>query len=185
MAARCDATPAGEAQREALRKAIDFKVYEFDCHGVEMNQRYASGAVVSDGTTAPVGENMELYYHPTTTPGARLPHAWVYDRQGRKHSTLDLCGKGQFTILTGIGGDGWVKAAGEVGKALGLKVRAVTIGPRADYEDHVGDWHKVRDIGDSGCVLVRPDQHVAWRNSAASSDPTADLTRILRAILGH
>jgi 2,4-dichlorophenol 6-monooxygenase len=49
MAARCDATPAGEAQREALRKAIDFKVYEFDCHGVEMNQRYASGAVVTDG----------------------------------------------------------------------------------------------------------------------------------------
>ena len=49
MDARCDATPAGEAQREALRKAIDFKVYEFDCHGVEMNQRYASGAVVTDG----------------------------------------------------------------------------------------------------------------------------------------
>jgi 2,4-dichlorophenol 6-monooxygenase len=53
MAARCDATPAGEAQREALRKAIDFKVYEFDCHGVEMNQRYASGAVVTDGQSPP------------------------------------------------------------------------------------------------------------------------------------
>lgn len=82
MAARCDATEAGEKQREALRRAIDAKIYEFDCHGVEMNQRYASGAVVSDGTTAPVGENMELYYHPSTTPGARLPHAWVYDRSG-------------------------------------------------------------------------------------------------------
>ena len=68
---------------------------------------------------------------------------------------------------------------------MGLEVRAVTIGPRADYEDHVGDWHKVRDITDSGCVLVRPDQHVAWRSRSASSDPAADLTRVLRAILGH
>ena len=185
MAARCDATPAGEAQREALRKAIDFKCYEFDCHGVEMNQRYASGAVVSDGTTAPVGENMELYYHPTTTPGARLPHAWVYDRHGGKHSTLDLCGKGKFTLITGIGGEAWVKAAEVAARSLNLPLRTVTIGPRADYEDHVGDWHKVRDIRDGGCLLVRPDQHVAWRSRTASATAEADLLRTLRAILGH
>ena len=185
MAARCDATEAGEKQREALRKAIDFKVYEFDCHGVEMNQRYASSAVVGDGTTAPVNDNMELYYHPTTTPGARLPHAWVYDRQGGKHSTLDLCGKGQFTILTGIGGEGWIKAAEAAGEALNLPIRTVTIGPRADYEDHVGDWHKVREIKDGGCLLVRPDHHVAWRSMSAATDPQADLTRVLRSILGH
>jgi 2,4-dichlorophenol 6-monooxygenase len=150
-----------------------------------MNQRYASGAVVGDGTTAPAGENMELYYHATTAPGARLPHAWVYDRQGGKHSTLDLCGRGQFTILTGIGGEGWVKAAETVGKALGLPVRAVTIGPRADYEDHVGDWHKVREIRDGGCLLVRPDQHVAWRSNAAVKDPEGELRRVLSAVLGR
>ncbi len=39
MEARCDATEAAEKQREALRKAMAFKKYEFDCHGVEMNQR--------------------------------------------------------------------------------------------------------------------------------------------------
>jgi 2,4-dichlorophenol 6-monooxygenase len=43
----------------------------------------------------------------------------------------------------------------------------------------------VREIGDSGCLMVRPDQHVAWRSIAASKDPQADLTRVLRAILGH
>jgi len=186
MAARCDATEAGEAQRAALRKAIDFKVYEFDCHGVEMNQRYDSGAVVSDGAPAPApNADMELYYQPTTTPGARLPHAWVYDRQGGKHSTLDLCGRGEFTILTGIGGQGWVAAAKAAGEALGLPLRAVTIGPRADYEDHVGEWDKVREIRDGGCILVRPDHHVAWRSHAADTDPTSTLTRVLRQILGH
>lgn len=186
MAARCDATAAGEAQRAALRKAIDFKVYEFDCHGVEMNHRYASGAVVADGQAAPApNSDMELYYQPTTTPGARLPHAWVYDRKGGKHSTLDLCGKGQFTLLTGIGGADWVRAAEAVGQALGLPIRAVTVGPRADFEDHVGDWDKVRDIRDAGCVLVRPDQHVAWRSAGAVADAGADLGRVMRQILGH
>ena len=185
MAARCDATEAGEKQRAALRKAIDFKVYEFDCHGVEMNQRYTSAAVVADGAAPAPNADMELYYQPTTCPGARLPHAWVYDRKGGKHSTLDLCGKGVFTVITGIGGAAWRAAAEAAGKALGMPVRVVTIGPRADFEDHVGEWDKVREIGDGGCVLVRPDQHVAWRSKGASGKAEAELTGALRAVLGH
>lgn len=185
MAARCDATEAGEAQRAALRKAIDFKVYEFDCHGVEMNQRYSSGAVVAAGAAPAPNADMELYYQPTTYPGARLPHAWVYDRKGGAHSTLDLCGKGVFTVITGIGGAAWRAAAEAAAKALGMPVRVVTIGPRADYEDHRGDWDRVREIGDGGCVLVRPDQHVAWRAMGASGQAEAELTGALRAVLGH
>jgi 2,4-dichlorophenol 6-monooxygenase len=186
MAARCDSTPAGEKQREALRQAIDFKVYEFDCHGVEMNQRYASGAILTDGQAPPPpNADMELHYQPTTWPGARLPHAWVYDRHGARHSTLDLCGHGQFTLLTGIGGEGWVKAARAVSATLGLPIRTVTIGPRADYEDHVGDWHHIREIRDAGCLIVRPDHHVAWRSPDAAADPQADLTRVFGAILGR
>ena len=34
----------------AIREAIAFKVYEFDAHGVEMNQRYNSDAIVTDGS---------------------------------------------------------------------------------------------------------------------------------------
>src|SRR3954470_7678941 len=39
MAARKQATPEAEKQRAALREAIAFKDYEFNCHGVEMDQR--------------------------------------------------------------------------------------------------------------------------------------------------
>ena len=53
MAARCDATPGVEAQREALRKASEFKKYEFDANGLEMNQRYNLDAVLTDGETPP------------------------------------------------------------------------------------------------------------------------------------
>ena len=44
LMARCDASPGVERQRAAIRDAIAFKKYEFDAHGVEMNQRYTSAA---------------------------------------------------------------------------------------------------------------------------------------------
>lgn len=186
MAARCDATEAGEKQREALRKAIEFKKYEFDCHGVEMNQRYKSGAVVTDGQPEPAADrDMELHYQPTTWPGARLPHVWLFPREGGQVSTLDICGHGQFTLLTGIGGEGWVAAAEQVGAALGLPIRCHVIGPRQPIEDHSGDWARAREIRDAGCLLVRPDHHVAWRSFGAAADPVAELSRVLTAILGR
>jgi 2,4-dichlorophenol 6-monooxygenase len=185
MDARCDATPAAEAQREALRKAIAFKNYEFDCHGVEMNQRYRSGAIVTDGQPEPApNADMELHYQATTWPGARLPHVWVFDARGGKHSTLDLCGGGQFTLLTGIGGDAWVAAAAKVSAQRGLPIRCHVIGPRRGIEDHTGDWARAREIRDAGCLIVRPDQHVAWRSVDMAGDPLADLTRVFTAILG-
>lgn len=186
MAARCDASEAAEAQRERLRQAIAFKKYEFDCHGVEMNQRYASGAVVTDGQPEPAWDkDHELHYHPTTWPGARLPHAWVYGKDGNKLSTLDLCGRGKFTLLTGIGGEPWVAAAEAACAKLGIEVRSHVIGPRQPVQDHAGDWARVREIGDTGCLLVRPDHHVAWRAPKLTANPAADLSRVLSSILGH
>lgn len=186
MAARCDATPAGEAQREALARAIEAKKYEFDCHGVEMNQRYRSGAIVTDGQPEPLPDrDMELHYQPTTWPGARLPHVWVYGADGGKASTLDLCGRGQFTLITGIGGEAWVAAAEAVSRALDLPIRCHVIGPRRTWADHGGDWARAREIRDAGCLLVRPDHHVAWRAPEMAGDPEAELGRVLRAILGR
>jgi 2,4-dichlorophenol 6-monooxygenase len=185
MDARCDATPAAEKQREALRKAIEVKKYEFDCHGVEMNQRYVSSAAITDGQMEPEFEkDRELHYAPTTWPGARLPHVWVFDAHGKQLSTLDITGKGRFTILTGIGGDEWVKAAKALGKELGIEIATRVIGPRRDYEDHVGDWARAREISDSGCLLVRPDHHVAWRAEGLGKAPAKDLATALRKILG-
>ncbi len=94
----------GEKTREAMREAIAYKSYEFNAHGVEHNHRYASGAVVPDGTPMPAfTRDPDLYAQPTTWPGAKLPHAWV-TRDGVRVSTLDLGGKGAFTLFTGIGG---------------------------------------------------------------------------------
>jgi 2,4-dichlorophenol 6-monooxygenase len=186
MDARCDATPAAEKQREALRKAIEFKKYEFDCHGVEMNQRYTSSAAVTDGEPEPAFEkDRELHYAPTTWAGARLPHVWVFGKSGQQHSTLDITGKGRFTLLTGIGGEAWVKGAQAIATELKIDLVATVIGPRRDYEDHTGDWARASEIADSGCVLVRPDQHVAWRCKSSTGNEKNDLRRVLTAILAR
>jgi 2,4-dichlorophenol 6-monooxygenase len=186
MDARCDAGEAAEAQRDALRKAIAFKKYEFDCHGLEMNQRYASSAIINDGTNAPGDDiDMELHYVPTTSPGARIPHVWVFDKNGKQHSTLDISGQGAFTLITGIGGEAWVGAAEKFSKSHGITINTRVIGPRRDYEDHAGDWANIREISDSGCLLVRPDQHVAFRAMQASAQVEKVLTSALNAILGY
>ena len=182
---RCNDTPAAEEQRAAIRKAIAAKVYEFDAHGVEMNQRYRSDAVVTDGQPEPVfAKDPELHFQQTTWPGARLPHAWLFSEDGKKVSTLDLAGHGRFTVLTGPGGQGWIDAAKAVGRELGIEIAAHAIGPRRQWQDFTGDWANLSEVRDGGVVLVRPDHHVCWRRVDGSADPAGDLRRAITAILG-
>ena len=178
--ALADDTEDGVRRRDGLRKALELKDYEFNAHGVELGQRYASSAVVGDGTPEPAYDrDPELHYHPTTWPGARLPHCWLGDG-GRRVSTHDLAGKGGFTLLTGVTGAAWVEAARKAGAELGIEVRAFVIGPKADYSDLYDDWARLREVAEDGCVLVRPDAHVAWRSAGLTEDPAAALTDALR-----
>jgi len=47
--------------------------------------------------------------------------------------------------------------------------------------DPYGDWASVREVHTSGCVLVRPDRHIAWCSlqlgSSAAEEHTAALGR--------
>ncbi|HEY3612349.1 MAG TPA: FAD-dependent monooxygenase, partial [Gaiellales bacterium] len=185
MDARKLATPAAAEQRSALRSAIGFKDYEFNAHGVELNQRYRSAAIVGDGTPEPPFEgDPELTYSPTTWPGARLPHCWL-ERDGARISTKDLAGGGRFTLLTGIGGEAWRGAATTASAALGADVRAVAIGPGCEVADTYGDWARMSGVEDGGCLLVRPDGFIGWRCGALPDDPSGALDTVLRAILGR
>ncbi|WP_405508221.1 FAD-dependent oxidoreductase [Streptomyces purpurascens] len=181
IAARKDATEAAEKQRDRLREAIAFKVYEFNAHGVDLNQRYTSHAIVPDGTPDPgFARDPELHHQPSSRPGARLPHAWITSGT-RTLSTLDTVGRGRFTLLTGIGGEGWVRAA----EAQDIEIATVVIGPGQEFEDPYGDWARLREITDTGALLVRPDGFVAFRHASAAPDAGELLADTLRRILGH
>ncbi|MDQ1661182.1 MAG: 2,4-dichlorophenol 6-monooxygenase [Blastococcus sp.] len=179
--------PEGEKIRAALREAIAYKAYEFDAHGVEHNHRYASSAVVGDGTPMPeYRRDPELYAQPTTWPGAKIPHTWL-TRHGERVSTLDLVGDGRFSVVTGIGGEAWLGAAGVLGSRLGLTVTPVSIGPGQEFEDPYGTWAELREIEDGGALLVRPDLYVAARHVSApdsAQDAHDWLSRVLSTILG-
>lgn len=182
---RKDATEEGALKRARLRDALAAKVYEFNAHGVDMNHRYTSAAVVPDGTEDPGYErDPELYFQPTARPGARLPHAWLTSGR-RTLSTLDLGGQGQFSIITGVGGECWIRAAREASRESGCEITTAVIGPGQEYEDPYGDWARLRGTEDAGCLLVRPDNHIAFRFPGA--DPGAEklLAAALRHILGR
>jgi 2,4-dichlorophenol 6-monooxygenase len=188
LAKRKQPGPEGEKIRAALREAIAYKAYEFDAHGVEHNQRYSSAGVVADGTPMPEYQrDPELYAQATTWPGAKLPHTWV-TREGRRVSTLDLAGHGEFALVTGIGGQAWLDAAAELGHHLGIAVTPVSIGPGEEYEDPYGTWAELREIEDGGALLVRPDLYIAARHMAApsSSGQARDwLAAALEKVLGR
>jgi 2,4-dichlorophenol 6-monooxygenase len=188
LAVRKAPGPEGEKVRAALREAIAHKAYEFDAHGVEHNQRYASAAVVGDGTPMPeYRRDPELYAQPTTWPGAKLPHTWV-TRAGHRVSTLDLVGNGHFSVVTGIGGEGWLQAAEELAADLGLTITPVSIGPGRPVEDPYGTWAELREIGDAGVLVVRPDLYIAARQAGAAASPQEArswLSGVLTAVLGR
>jgi 2,4-dichlorophenol 6-monooxygenase len=182
------ATAEGATQRERLRNAIAGKTYEFNAHGVEMNHNYRSSAILDEGERpAPPSIDAELFYIPSTSPGARLPHAWLQKKETAV-STLDLVGKGRFSILTGIGGDVWIAAAAQVSKRFDLPIDSHAIGFGCAFIDPYAEWHALRGTEESGCLLVRPDAHVAWRAHKAPRtqvEATTALADALGKILGR
>lgn len=174
-----------EERRRVLHEAVELQNYQFNCHGVEVDQRYTSAAVLDDGTPWPAPErDPELYHHPTTHPGARLPHAWL-ERDREAVSTLDLTGHGGFTLLTGIGGEAWVEAARHVAADLNVPLTAHVVGPQAEVADVLGRWGVLKEIGDLGALLVRPDHHIAWRSTGPAQDPAATLRTALAGVLAR
>lgn len=174
-------TDDGAAQRrEQLRAAIALQHYQFNCHGVEYGPSYRAGAFTAerDGERDP-----ELYHRHSTAAGCCLPHAWIEHHKNRI-STLDAMQPGAFTVITGIGGEEWRAAAMAVSRALGLPISVVCIDYRQEFADVYGRWAEVREIGGSGCLLVRPDRYIAWQCMTLPAQPRRELERVMRNLLG-
>ncbi|KAJ5746210.1 hypothetical protein N7520_011392 [Penicillium odoratum] len=185
----------GRARRAALQAAIEETEHEYHALGTEMGQFYQSTAIyAADEPTSfyspdVVAQDLDLTLIRSTYPGCRMPHAWLNNTiPVERISTIDLAGGGSYVLLTGIGGEAWKGAAALIGKELGVTIKAYSIGFRQDFEDVYFDWARVRSVDETGCVLVRPDRHVAWRCNEVLGDeaPCATkLRRVMMSVLGR
>ena len=166
---------ASPERRAAAAAACLRQTEHFDMLGLQLGFNYIAdgAAVVDDGTSLLTPDDVVRDYLPTTHPGARLPHAWVW-RGSERVSTLDLVPLDRFVLLTSS--TAWAAAGRElVGGPVPLAVVLIS-GGAGDADNDVHDlddvWAAVAEIGSDGALLVRPDQHVGWR--ALAGPPAAD-----------
>ena len=126
----------------AVGAAIANQATHFDMLGLQLGYHYGTGEASPIRT-----------YVPTAEPGHRLPHGWI-QRDGAICSTLDLVPLDRAVTIVGPTSD-----------ATEFDLRVGT-----DFTDPNGWWTDVVGLGDEGVLVVRPDQHVAARWTAA---PTA------------
>ncbi|WP_315776196.1 MULTISPECIES: FAD-dependent oxidoreductase [unclassified Bradyrhizobium] len=147
-----DATAAGDEARRIASAYLDRHARaEFNIPGITFGGRYdGSPIIVSDGTRPP--PDAANVYVPSACPGGRAPHAWLeqgislYDRFGF-----------EWTLLRCEGSDLDEDQLREAMGPLRADVEIVTL-PRA-----------LRDLYEADLALIRPDQIVAWRGSAAQA----------------
>ncbi|HEX7084511.1 MAG TPA: FAD-dependent monooxygenase [Gaiellaceae bacterium] len=157
----------GEEARRRVGAVLSTYGAQFGSIGVQLGARYDdSPVVVADGAEPPADDFLE--YRATSVPGGRAPHLWLDEERGPGSSLFDRLGKG-FTLLR-LGRD--APDAGPLREAA----RAARI-PLDVVE--VAD-HGARDLYERSLVLVRPDQHVAWRGDR----PPADAAGLLRTVAG-
>jgi len=168
---------ADAAGRRAVGDAIARQAEHFDMLGLQLGYAYAAGALLSDGEPPPACANPVRDFVPSSRPGARLPHGWLMV-DGARCSSLDLIDLARPTLLVGAAGGAWLDAAQALQPALACR----RIGGAVADPD--GWWAAVAGMTPGGALLVRPDQHVAFRCRAAAADAPAELRRALAAALG-
>ena len=134
---------------------------ENESWGVELGYRYDDSPVIISEPGAPAVN--PLTYQPSTWPGARLPHVFLEDGISL-HAKLGR----YFTLVTLTETD--TAALEKAAKWLWIPLNILQLN-RPD----------LRGIYERNLLLVRPDQHVAWRGDAL---PT-DLKTLQEKITGH
>ncbi len=155
--------PEGDAARSTAADYLNAHARrEFDIPGVTFGGRYDGSPVIfADGETLP--EDSANRYHPTASPGGRLPHMWLAD--GR--SVYDILGF-EWTLLAMGPNEAAHAAFQRIAAARGIELTIVVL-----------ETAEARALYRADCVLVRPDQIVAWRGCDADLDGERILGRAL------
>jgi len=150
--------PHGEAARASVGAYLNFHARkEFVIPGVHLGTRYEGSPIVATEPGSPPADTANLYV-PVGRPGHRAPHVWLEDGA----SLYDRLGMGFVLLRLG---------AAARGPAAGLPARVGQLAVASE---------QARDLYGADYVLLRPDQHIAWRGN----DTGEALRRALRLSLG-
>jgi hypothetical protein len=159
-------------QETAIAAAVADQATHFDMIGLQLGYVYAEGAVSRTGEPPPPISNPSVF-EPRGEVGARLPHAWTDDDR----STLDLVASDGFTLISFGDHQRWR----ELADAIATPITVVAVGHDVSVTD---DWRQRCGLGASGVMLVRPDQHIAWRSDTIDHDSDSSLGAALTTIVG-
>lgn len=153
--------PEGQHLRTTMGQALyDLNVKQYCCGGLNFGYFYDQSPIVAYG-----GETAPTYtmdqFTPSTVPGCRAPHLWL--APGR--SLYDALGMGYTLLRTdaGVNVQPLLDAAAQRGVPLQVLDLAADV---------------TEDLYPQKLVLVRPDQHVAWRGDVLPADPLALVDRV-------
>jgi hypothetical protein len=157
--------PQGDAVRKRVgQEAYDLNVQQYCCGGLNFGYFYNRSPIIAyDGAEAPAYTMAD--FTPSTVPGCRVPHVWL----GEGRSLYDALGAG-YTLLRcddAIDVAPLQAAAGQLGIPLGLV-----------------DIPASTPAYDRKLILVRTDQHVAWRGDALPDDVVALVEQLRGARIG-
>jgi 2-polyprenyl-6-methoxyphenol hydroxylase-like FAD-dependent oxidoreductase len=162
-----DDTPQGAAARAALgARLYQSATREFEAPGIHLGMFYHGSPVIAEEPGEPPLDEPN-HSLPHARPGARAPHAWL----GEGEALCDRFGR-DFTLLKLAAGCD-TRAFEQAARARGIPLTVLELARDG-----------IRKLYDGDLVLIRPDQHVAWRGNSAPFDTDALLARVTGAGIG-
>jgi 2-polyprenyl-6-methoxyphenol hydroxylase-like FAD-dependent oxidoreductase len=146
-------SPRGAQARDRVGQyMVNVDSIQFRSQGLNFGYFYRNSAIIVADGAEPPAYTLESYT-PSTVPGCRAPHIWLAGHVSL-YDTLDA---GYSLLRTDPSID--VGALEAAARARGFPLQRIDVGnTHAEY--------------DYPLVIVRPDQHIAWRGSEVPVDPT-------------
>jgi 2-polyprenyl-6-methoxyphenol hydroxylase-like FAD-dependent oxidoreductase len=152
-----DSTEGAAARAELGILIIELGNAENEALGLELGYRYRGSPIICSEENEPEWRLRD--YIPSSWPGVRAPHLFLEDGT----AIFDRFGQ-DFTLLRFS--DGSAAPLIEAAKTRGVPLTVVDISDA-----------KARRIYERDFVLIRPDQHVAWRGNEIPSNALAIIDR--------
>ncbi|CAG9953730.1 unnamed protein product [Clonostachys rosea f. rosea IK726] len=161
-------TDEGRTLRQKLHEYYQMNDGENKDLGIEMGYRYSSPLIMVSESDDDEPPFIPRRYTPTTWPGGRPPHLFLSDGT----AIFDKFGK-NWTLLVFIVGD--VGQHHLVNAATDSSLPLVLV--------ELSNEEYARKLYERDLVLIRPDQHVAWRSNKIDSIEGAH--ELLRIVTGR